>query len=240
MLDSLLPYTREMPGMLKVIVYCGWVVFSCWFGYWVLFGKAGPATATAAPPTTAQTAGADSTLITANQDGANNTQNIVAPGGTQINAPNGTVYVGAQQDLFAGTKYTKQSIEQFFPFGYVVFALRDGKRWLYDNQSAPELRWDVPGFLKTVEITPDFSIGKVHWKIAKINATGSSVTVVDGRIEQTTTLADGRYHIDTGFLRPNIPLLHLMTLSANQANPVFAIGFRIVPMKELNVTIPEE
>lgn len=165
--------------------------------------------------------------------GAQNTYNNIGP----VNSGSGTqtiynTYIPAPNEgLIPGTKITDAQMLERFPFGYVIFNQgQDGMR----NVILPRRgRWTWQGNWLKVGITPDFANGTVDWTVpSDIYAEGSDVgSFIRGTTFHDTVPMDDKEHIRRTIVVQNQPSIFYLTLSSNQASPVFALGFRLPTAK---------
>lgn len=134
-------------------------------------------------------------------------------------------------DFIEGTQYSRKRLTDIFPFGYAVFFYNQRGRTLIDESTNGIMDWQV--FAHKVVINPDFFAGIVTFNIPSVSAkSGNSnlrVGISDSEFNVQLKLKPG-YARRAGFLLPNQPVLHVICLSGDQQNPIFAIGFRM-PLK---------
>lgn len=133
----------------------------------------------------------------------------------------------ATPDYVEGTHFTREQLDNIFPFGYAVIYLdQDGKKEIHDFHNNL-LNWNVDW--DSVKIEPDIGAGKVSWTIGEISIEGKNIhnyKIAALKFSSPFRMGISGWnlvHID------NNPTAYFAILSDNQYKPVFAIGFRIPP-----------
>lgn len=139
-----------------------------------------------------------------------------------------------QPDYIDGTKFTHNELKEDFPFGYIVFRLKDAK-WTYEPEVDGHIK-DSADWSK-VSITPDFINKTATWIIpnAGLDDPEGHNLYVGNQGKVTIPMDIGKCWPATIILESDQTQIMAMvgTLSANQLHPVFVLGFRIPTRSEL-------
>jgi len=132
-----------------------------------------------------------------------------------------------QSDYIEGTTVTHKQLRSFFPFGYAVVYPYGNERYSYVAFTNNLMNWDID--LTKVKIDPDFAGRTVTADIpTPVTVTGkTNFKVEDMTILSVAPLRAGVYKPIFPIYWPNYPSPNLPILSADQRNPVFALGYRI-------------
>jgi len=144
-------------------------------------------------------------------------------------APNVQPVVMIQQpDFIEGTRFTQKELSKLFPFGYAVFFY--GENHILRNEIFKNGMMDWKLDVELVSITPDFNAGQVTWKLPGVGVqsqgTGDHIIINNMTLTVSLPLKEGCIR-EAGMDFGNNPVLYVMTLSEDQAKPIFALGFRI-------------
>jgi hypothetical protein len=150
---------------------------------------------------------------------------ILVPIGSRLsNAP--------AASFIPGTRFTFPEIRERFPLGYVIFSGTDGE-FRFKAHPTDRLVWECDWSLTTIK--PDFRKGEVAWTIRDLGAfyirEGQKIPVVTAKnvhLNYRVPLV-GFHASQTPVSSPNSPDMILGTLSNDQLNPVFIVGFAILP-----------
>jgi hypothetical protein len=149
-----------------------------------------------------------------------------------------TVVVMPQPDYIEGTQFTHNQITDVFPFGYAVFRLQGGK-CIYEPDKNQHLKVDIDW--SGVKFMPDFVNKMVRFEIpsASFSIPEAAILIKDCHIGpgDEPMQVGHAYIVPVGFdFAYTEPQLYMGTLSDNELNPVFVLGFRI-PQKTNQVFI---
>lgn len=136
-------------------------------------------------------------------------------------------------EVIEGTKTTLADMDDAFPFGYIIFTIRDGVQTrLFRPES--HLHWKVMDW-EQIKISPDFANNTVEWTVPHISASlitnGTTVQLLeDCKIgPQRVPMVLGKAFPLGGIvmMKETQPNIYVAMIGNNQRQPVFAMGFRI-------------
>ena len=130
-------------------------------------------------------------------------------------------------DLIPDTKFSFEHLERIFPFGYDIIYPNEHKCYSYENDATGRIQWTINW--KTVQFAPDFRAGTVAITVTDVSQKGTGANTFEGSNSFTGvfTFKNGQWGI-IPIPTPRIgPTIYGVILSADQANPVVAIGFRM-------------
>jgi len=147
----------------------------------------------------------------------------------------------AQADFIKGTRVTYSTLDNTFPFGWVVFFLNQGERKTYEVDPAGRLKYKINW--SDVVIEPNQLNRTVKWTIPNLGASGGSLNTSGSgnRIIHECPMLDDldfNYIVSEIVFDPNEPKICIRTLSNDQRKPVFVLGFRIVGANETTRKTP--
>jgi hypothetical protein len=145
--------------------------------------------------------------------------------------------VDVQQEFIDGTMTTWTQLKKRFPFIRVVIWKNKG-HYVWKVQSEEHYQWDANWDSVTAE--PDFINNTVMWHIPAISFGKRGETTirwVANEVIQEVPLNELPFMIKNAACPciQNQPCLFVQTLSNNQMNPVFALGFHIVSKQEVKM-----
>jgi hypothetical protein len=141
---------------------------------------------------------------------------------------NNTQNIFIENGFIKGTHVTESDLDTDFPFGWVVFFLHQGEQTIHKVDPGGHLKYTINW--DDVIIKPNQSDRTVEWTIPHFSVSGKSHGV-DNTVQNAFKMLDdieGVHFFYDFFFESDQPTMGVETLSNDQRNPIFALGFRVV------------